>query len=389
MTAGPDLVVRGMPRAVVLLIGAASAVVVLVGLMAASWLVGPLFLALVVVITVSPASQLLRRWGLPTWVATSVLVLLVYALLAGLVGVLVVSVAQLAALLPRYTARADDLVSSATAALGRFGVDAEHLRPATSSLDLNRVLGYVQAVLSSVTGVGASVLFLLALLLFLSMEATGADARHGAVSADRPGIGTAIAGFVRGTRRYMLVTTVFGLIVAVLDGVALWLLGIPLPVLWALLAFMTNYIPNVGFVLGVAPPAILGLLEGDWRLMVGVIAVYVVLNFVVQSVIQPRFVGNAVGLSTIATFLSLVLWGWVLGPVGAILAVPLTLLTKAVLVDVDPRARWVDALLASSALVAVPRAPQPGPSDAAPPPAAAPQSEADPPSDGDRRDGST
>ncbi|WP_253853935.1 AI-2E family transporter [Prauserella alba] len=366
MTAGPDLVVRGMPRAVVLLIGAASTVVVIAGLMAASWLVGPLFLALVVVITVSPASQLLRRWGAPAWVATAVLVLLVYALLAGLVAVLVVSVAQLAALLPRYTARADDLVSSATAALGRFGVDTEHLRPAASSLDLNRVLGYVQALLSSVTGVGASVLFLLALLLFLSMEASGADARRNAVSADRPGIGIAIAGFVRGTRRYMLVTTVFGLIVAVLDGVALWLLGIPLPVLWALLAFMTNYIPNVGFVLGVAPPAILGLLEGDWRLMVGVIAVYGVLNFVVQSVIQPRFVGNAVGLSTIATFVSLVLWGWVLGPVGAILAVPLTLLTKAVLVDVDPRARWVDALLANSALVAVPERPAAEPPEADP-----------------------
>ena len=89
--------------------------------------------------------------------------------------------------------------------------------------------------------------------------------------------------------------------------------------------------------------------------MVIVIIVYCALNFVVQSIIQPRFIGDAVGLSVTVTFVALVFWAWLLGPLGAILAIPLTLLAKAMLVDVDPRARWADALLRASAKEPAPR----------------------------------
>jgi AI-2 transport protein TqsA len=142
---------------------------------------------------------------------------------------------------------------------------------------------------------------------------------------------------------------VFGLIVAVLDWVALAILGIPLAFTWGLLSFITNYIPNVGFLIGVLPPALLGLLTGGPSLMLIVIVVYSVLNIMVQSIIQPRFIGDAVGLSITVTFVALVFWAWLLGPLGAILAIPLTLLSKALLVDIDPQARWADALLRASA----------------------------------------
>lgn len=137
-------------------------------------------------------------------------------------------------------------------------------------------------------------------------------------------------------------------IVAVLDVGLLYLLAIPLPLLWGLLAFITNYIPNIGFVVGVVPPALLGLLEHGWQGALAVVAGYSVLNVLIQSVIQPRFVGNAVGLSTSLTFLSLVFWAWVFGPLGALLAIPFSLLMKALLVDLDPRTRWATALLAES-----------------------------------------
>jgi predicted PurR-regulated permease PerM len=153
------------------------------------------------------------------------------------------------------------------------------------------------------------------------------------------------------------VTTIFGLIVAVLDSIALAILSIPLPITWGLLAFITNYIPNVGFIIGVVPPALLGLLTGGPQLMVVVIVVYCVLNFVIQSLIQPRFIGDAVGLSVTVTFLALVFWAWLLGPLGAILAIPLTLLAKALLVDIDPQARWADALLRASPKEPDPAAP--------------------------------
>jgi AI-2 transport protein TqsA len=209
--------------------------------------------------------------------------------------------------------------------------------------------GVIGALLSSVAGLASNFVFLLALLLFLSVETGGAGDRVASIAADRPRVAEALGHFAWGTRQYLLVTTVFGFIVAVLDSIALGILGIPLAVTWGLLSFITNYIPNVGFIIGVVPPALLGLLTGGPKLMVIVIVVYCVLNFIVQSIIQPRFIGDAVGLSVTVTFVVLFFWAWLLGPLGAILAIPLTLLAKALLVDIDPQARWADALLRDSA----------------------------------------
>jgi AI-2 transport protein TqsA len=337
----------GLPRAVVLLGAGAAATVVIAGLHSAAWLLAPVFLAMVVVIAASPLPRWLRRRGVPNWLATTALVLLVYATIAVVVLVMVVSVARLASLLPTYAGRADDLVGGLTSTLSRFGVGPDQIRQSADGLDLDRLTGLLESVLGTATSLASNLIFLLSLLLFLSFEAATADARRARIAADRPAMVEAFAGFVHNTRRYLVVSTVFGLVVAALDTVGLLVMGIPLAVLWGLLAFLTNYIPNIGFVMGLLPPAVLGLLEGGWGRMLGVVALYGLLNFVLQSVVQPRFVGDAVGLSSTVTFLSLILWSWVLGPIGAVLAVPLSLLVKALLVDSDPRARWVDAMIGS------------------------------------------
>ena len=128
--------------------------------------------------------------------------------------------------------------------------------------------------------------------------------------------------------------------------------------MWAVLAFVTNFIPNIGFIIGVIPPALIALLDGGPGLMVTVIIVYSVINFVIQSVIQPRVVGDAVGLSPTLTFLSLVFWTWVVGPLGALLAVPLSLLTRALLVEADPRTRWALPLISGQARETEPPEPE-------------------------------
>jgi predicted PurR-regulated permease PerM len=137
-------------------------------------------------------------------------------------------------------------------------------------------------------------------------------------------------------------------VVAVLDTVALVWLGVPVALLWGLLAFITNYIPNVGFLIGLVPPAVIGLLEGGPRLMIYVIVIYCVLNVVIQSVIQPKIVGDAVGLSSTITMVSLVFWAYTLGAMGALMAVPLTLFAKALLVDSDPRSSWLTPLMSGA-----------------------------------------
>lgn len=339
---------RPLPRALIILLGAASVVIVLTGARAVAWLIGPAALALIIVIAVAPIRGRLHRLGLPGWVSTLVLVLAVYAIMIGLALGIVVSIARLATELPRYTGQVDAMVRSASSGLTALGIGPDQLAAARESLDLGKVAALLGSLLSSVAGLASNLVFLLALLLFLGLETSGATDRLTSIAVDRAPVADALRTFAHGSRQYLLVTTVFGLIVAVLDTIALVVLGIPLAVTWGLLAFITNYIPNVGFIIGVVPPALLALLIGGPGPAITVVLVYMVLNFVVQSLIQPRFIGDAVGLSVTITFLSLMFWAWLLGPLGAILAVPLTLFCKALLVDIEPRVGWADALLRST-----------------------------------------
>jgi len=209
-------------------------------------------------------------------------------------------------------------------------------------------------VLSSVAlAVGALVL-VLATVVFMAVDATGMPERL----AEVPGTSRlrgALGDFARNTRRYLVVTTVFGFAVAVVDTLALVILGIPLALLWGLLSFLTNYVPNIGFFLGLVPPTILALLVGGPGTAVLVVVIYTVVNFVLQSVIQPVVVGDAVGLSVSLTFLSVIAWTVVLGPLGAVLAIPLTLFLHAVLVGQDPERVWARTLLAGASGAQRPR----------------------------------
>jgi len=269
-------------------------------------------------------------------------------LLLGLTAVIVVSIARLATVLPAYAAEVNDLVGDLTTALARFGVGPDQLRTLAATFNYSRLVGLVSGLLLGISGVLGNLVFLLSLLLFLSIEASGVAARLALLAEDRAPIAAALVGFSRATRRYVGVNTVFGLLVGLVDTIAFLLLGLPLAVLWGLLAFITNYIPYLGFWIALVPPFLLALLIGGWPLAGVVFVLFSLVNFVLTSVIQPKYVGDALGLSVSITLVALVFWGWLLGTVGAVLAVPLTLLAKALLVDVDPRARWANAFLGST-----------------------------------------
>jgi len=155
----------------------------------------------------------------------------------------------------------------------------------------------------------------------------------------------ALSSFASGTRSYLGVSAVFGLIVAVIDAGLLYLLGVPGAFVWGVLAFVTNFIPNIGFIIGIIPPAFLALLDDGWEGLLLVVVAYSVLNVTIQTFIQPRIVGNSVGLSAEITFMSLVVWTFLLGALGALLAVPMTLLLRAIFIDSDSRASWVAPLI--------------------------------------------
>jgi AI-2 transport protein TqsA len=336
---------------VIVLLGLAGAVVAVAGLRSVSDILAPVFLALMLTVTASPLSTYLRRHGAPVWAAGLVLVATVYLVLFGLGGALVLSVGRLVELMPQYESQFAQLRADLAQTLSRLGVDTQHVQDVAGLIQPGGVTDLLQAVLGGVLGVLSNGIFLLAVLLFMCLDAVHFPARLGTAAVQRPEVVGALRSFAQGTRRYLVVSTVFGLIVAVIDTLLLWALDVPLPLLWGLLSFITNYIPNIGFIVGLIPPALLALLEGGPQRMTMVILLYCVVNFVIQSVIQPKVVGDAVGLSATMSFLSLVFWTWVLGPLGALLAIPLSLLAKGLLVDIDPATRWIDPLISAGGAV--------------------------------------
>lgn len=341
----PGDVLRLLPRIALVLLVTASLTVTLAGLRATSGLIGPTFLALVLTITVHPVRRHLVRRGWPEWLVSVVVVLAVYAMLFSVTLALVVSVGRLAAIVPQYEDVFAGYVQSFADWLGGLGVSAEQLSRMTESVDGSQVVAIAGDLFGAALGVTSNLFFVVTLALFMAFDTGGTQRGADRLRASRPHLVDAMTNFARGTRTYMAVSATFGLIVAVIDGVALQLLGVPGAFIWAVLAFVTNFIPNIGFVIGVIPPAVIGLLEGGPALMLAVIAVYSVINVVIQSIIQPRYVGDAVGLSPTITLISLAFWAWLLGPLGALMAVPLSLLMRAILVEADPSARWSLALL--------------------------------------------
>lgn len=311
-------------------------------------LLGPAFFALTLVITVRPLVSWASRHHVPRPVSAVAAIVIVYTFVLALFAALGVAVAQLVETLPGYSSRFQAIWEDAEGLLTKLGVDQTTLFDQVSSMiDTSRVVSLAQGLLGQVTSFGSLLMIMALTIVFLMFDMSRVEVRAEALLRLKPEISTALAGFASSVRSYWLVSTVFGLIVAVLDVVALGVLGVPMAVTWGLLSFITNYIPNIGFFVGLIPPALLALVDsGPWTAL-WVIVAYVVLNFVIQTLIQPKFTGDAVGLNTTTTFLSLMFWSQVIGALGTILAVPLTLFVKAMLIDSDPRARWVSIFLSA------------------------------------------
>lgn len=326
----------------------AALVVGAVGLYLMRDLFAPAFFALTLVITVRPLVSWATRHGVPRPVAAVAAVTLVFAFVISLFMALGVAVAQLIDTLPQYSEKFQDIWTQIQGLLTDMGIDqAALLDQATNAVDTSRLVTMAQALLGQLTSAGAMLGVMALTVVFLLFDTAKIEIRAQALSILKPGVASALGDFAGSVRSYWLVSTIFGLIVAVLDVVALGILGVPLAITWGVLSFITNYIPNIGFFIGVIPPALLALVDsGPWTALWVVVA-YTALNFVIQSLIQPKFTGDAVGLNTTTTFLSLLFWSTVVGGLGTILAVPLTLFVKALLIDSDPRSRWVGIFLSA------------------------------------------
>ena len=145
--------------------------------------------------------------------------------------------------------------------------------------------------------------------------------------------------------KFLGIITVLNLVIAILDTIFLWFLGIPHPILWGIIAFICGFIPYIGYWISVLPPLILGFVQGGVTTAIVVLLGYWFINGMLSSVVAPRFFGKGLNVSPVLTLLAVLFWGWLLGPVGAIVGVPLTVLLKSIVLENYASTRWLATVL--------------------------------------------
>ena len=254
-----------MPRSIIVLLGILGVVALGIGMKAASGIIAPTMLALVLTIAVLPIGRWARKHGWPSWLATLTALAAAYLILLVMVIGSVVCLIKFADLLPSYAAEAKDLTKNAEDGLAQLGLSTGATSDALSKLDPTKLAEVLADLISGILDALGFLFFLVTLVFFFVVAVPGFAPRVTALQRTKPELAAAMGKFLRGAQTYLLMTALFGAIVGVLDAGALWLLGVPLPLVWGFFSFLTNFIPNIGFIIGIIPPAFLALLDDGWR----------------------------------------------------------------------------------------------------------------------------
>lgn len=338
MTGAPGATAGFSPAGRTLVVLAAAAIAV-IGLHLGRDVLAPALLALVVVVTVHPVRRALLARRFPNGVAIGAVVAVSWLVLAGILALVVIGLGQFDRLISDYSDELADAANAVTSLLHGLGFSIDE-----GSIDPRSLASAVAGLSGVLFSLVVALAFVFTYIIFMAVDARLLDDIADRFRTRLPLPIAAFAGYGSSVRHYYVINTVFGAAVALLDGLVLWGLGVPGALVWAVLAFVTNYIPSIGFVIGLVPPVLLALVTSGWGTALVVLAAYCVINVVLQTFVQPRFVSQAVRLNLTLTFFSVVFWTAVLGPLGAILSIPMTLLARMILLESNDRAafgRWL------------------------------------------------
>lgn len=317
-----------------LLIIAAAFVVVVAGIRAAEPILVPFLLSVFVAIISAPPMFAMVRRGVPTVVAllTVISFIVVAALLLGMfIGS---SVDDFSRQMPEYQASLQAKTVVMVAWFEGIGFDLS-VSEVSQYFDPGAAMALAAKMLSGFGVVLTNAFLILLTVSFILLEASGFPRKVRAMSSSATQTLAKLEKFTDNVKRYMAIKTAMSLGTGTLVALWLWILGVDYPLLWGMLAFLFNYVPNIGSIIAAVPAVLLALVQlgTGTALLTGI--GYLVVNVVIGNVIEPRFMGRGLGLSTLVVFLSLVFWGWILGPVGMLLSVPLTMTLKIALESSD------------------------------------------------------
>jgi len=326
-----------------ILLTVAAFVVVIAGMRAAVTIVVPFLLAAFIAIISAPPLFWLHRKGLPIWLALIIVisgVLSMGFLISGLVGS---SIKDFSGDLPIYEAKLRALIAGVVTWLESHKIDTAGLA-VTKLFDTGAAMKLVAKGLNSLGQVLANGLLILMIVIFMLIEASSFPVKLYTILGDEKNSLENFDKFINTVKQYMAIKTWVSLGTGISVFILLAVVGVNYAVLWGLLTFFLNYVPNIGSIIAAIPAVLLALIQLGFAKSAIVAAGFIVINLLMGNVIEPRFMGRGLGLSTLVVFLSLIFWGWVLGPVGMLLSVPLTMTAKIAL-DSREETRWLAILL--------------------------------------------
>jgi len=316
-------------RLVTYLIGLASIFVILFGIRGSASIINPILLAAVITITVLPVPSRLTKRGMPGWLALVLSILMVVMLLGLVIATVFFSITKLATELPAYMASASQQAATDLAAT----------QESETSAQIRQITLAVSPIATGLLATAANLLvqFGLALAIFFFMISAALSlptpSRLG-LDESMPTIGR-VAALTEDVRKYMTVLTGVNFMVGLGNAVFLWILGVDYALLWGLLAWFMGYIPSIGFIIALIPPVLMAYAQYGLQTALVVLVGYILINGGVQNLIQPKIMGKSLRISPVVVFVGLFVWGYLLGGIGAILAVPMTLLVLIIMENFD------------------------------------------------------
>lgn len=331
-----------------MLVVVAATVAILAGMRAAGPILGPIFVALVITIAWSPGADWLRRRGLNPTLAALTGIVIGVAVVGLLVALVWISLVQLQDRLPTYQPRIAALQAMVIEKLRILPIDAS-LMFTSETFTPSSLVGYAVRIIRRATQTAGNLVILVLLMAFMMLEAIDFPAKLRSAFASRPAAVEGFKGLNESIKRYVLINAAFGLAAAVVNTTLLLALGVDFAILWGVLSFLLSFVPNIGFIIALVPPTLLALVEFGFTRAAIVLGGYILINFVSDNVIKPKFVGESIGLSPLVVVLSLLFWAWLLGPLGALVAVPLSIGVKVLLESFD-ESRWIARLMSDRAV---------------------------------------
>ena len=315
------------------ILGGAGIAIIIFAMKESASILSPFLLAGIIGISVLPATRWLIRKGVSTWLALLITIVLMFVGVLGLIAVIGISVKSLIDTLPQYQDSLQGLLNTMETGLGSVGLEQSDIKTSITGIDTGKVVGFFGSFLGGVLSSLSGLLVMLTVLIFFIL---GAPLLNTKITKNYPSdspVFSRLRTLVRDIQQYVSITTWINFLVGLVNTIFLIIIGIDFAVLWGVLSFLTGYIPNVGFWIALIPPFLLALLQYGIVKALIVLVGFIVINGGVQNFLQPKMMGQGLNLSVLVVTASLFFWGWVLGPMGAILAVPLTMIVKEVFLD--------------------------------------------------------